>query len=489
MEQHLAQQNLFETDSVRSLLDQLLIDSRLYTKSKDYKDLLDFVVRLRNFAPFNAMLLQMQKPGLSYAASARDWRERFGRTPKEDSRPLLILWPFGPVAFVYDVLDTEGEPLPEDVASFFARGPMDDTQLASFISLMKRKRIEWLLVDAGDQKAGSIRVTKYPSEGDEAKLYRMHVNRNHSLPVKFATLAHELGHLFLGHLGPDKALNVPQRTQLSHSQRELEAESVAYLVCTRNGVTSKSQTYLANYVKENPTVDEVDLYQVMRAAGQVEALLGLTAHTKYDKPPRCTENNIGVMAYGSLIRDPGREIKPLIIKRIPTKTPFRVEFARLSHKRGDAATLVPCAIGKPVYAELLILKEDVSLDQAQDLLWRRECDQEESGKHYAAGEGPNSVRVEELENFFGFKKILYTDFLPAGKLQRVDPMQLAQRAIESVEKAERGKDGISYLIQVTGSGVKTELTDQYIASILSATGTGSLADALTLLQTKRELRQ
>ena len=65
------QQDLFETEAARSLLDQLLTDSRLYTRSKDYKDLLDFVVRLRNFAPFNAMLLQVQKPGLSYAASAR----------------------------------------------------------------------------------------------------------------------------------------------------------------------------------------------------------------------------------------------------------------------------------------------------------------------------------------------------------------------------------------------------------------------------------
>ena len=46
------------------------------------------------------MLLQLQKPGLSYAASARDWRERFGRTIKEGTRPLLILWPFGPVALV-----------------------------------------------------------------------------------------------------------------------------------------------------------------------------------------------------------------------------------------------------------------------------------------------------------------------------------------------------------------------------------------------------
>jgi hypothetical protein len=79
----LEQQDLFETDGVRSLLDQLLEDSKLYTKSKDFKELLDFVVKLRNFAPFNTMLLQVQKPGLSYAASARDWRERFGCHPKE----------------------------------------------------------------------------------------------------------------------------------------------------------------------------------------------------------------------------------------------------------------------------------------------------------------------------------------------------------------------------------------------------------------------
>lgn len=118
----MCQPDLFETDAARSLLDQLLEDSRLYTTSADYKALLDFVVRLRNFAPFNAMLLQIQKPGLSHAASASDWRERFGRTIKEGARPLVILWPFGPVALVYDVQDTAGESLPEDVASFFATG-------------------------------------------------------------------------------------------------------------------------------------------------------------------------------------------------------------------------------------------------------------------------------------------------------------------------------------------------------------------------------
>src|SRR6266481_5672276 len=55
------QQDLYESNGVRSMLDQLLDDSRLYTQSKDFKELLEFVVRLRNFAPFNAMLLQVQK--------------------------------------------------------------------------------------------------------------------------------------------------------------------------------------------------------------------------------------------------------------------------------------------------------------------------------------------------------------------------------------------------------------------------------------------
>src|SRR6185369_8861410 len=140
--------NSLEDGAVRSLLGQLLTDSRLYTRSKDYQELLDFIVRLRTFAPFNAMLLHMQKPGLSYAASARDWRERFGRTIKEGARPLLILWPFGPVALVYDVLDTEGDDLPDDVASFAARGPIDALQMKNMQTLMERKNIECVEADA-----------------------------------------------------------------------------------------------------------------------------------------------------------------------------------------------------------------------------------------------------------------------------------------------------------------------------------------------------
>lgn len=278
------QLDLIETAVARSLLDQLLEDSRLYKSGKDYKQLLHFVVRLRNFAPFNAMLLQIQKPGLMYAASARDWRERFGRNVLDEARPLLILWPFGPVALVYDVLDTSGPALPEDVSPFIAQGVFDVSRLLDFESMLSKKQIRWVHLDAGAGKAGSIRCLNRAGRTDQASVYEMHINAKHEPAVKFATLVHELAHLCLGHLGKDANLTVPGRSGLPLEQEELEAESVAFIVCTRNGIKPKSERYLSRYVDKDTSTNSLDLYQIMRAAGQAETLLGLGAHTKYDKP-------------------------------------------------------------------------------------------------------------------------------------------------------------------------------------------------------------
>jgi hypothetical protein len=278
--------DLFEEFEATTELDQLLADSLLYRKSQDYKDLLDFVTRLRNFAPFNAMLLHIQKPGLSYAASARDWRERFGRYPKEGVRPLLILWPFGPVALVYDAMDTEGKPLPEDTETFPVRGDYTKNKLLAHYDRLEKKEIRTEFFDWGDNRAGAISVVER-GKGDKAPtVYTLSVNRNHKPAVQLCTLAHELGHLFLGHLGEDKNLGAPKRPRMEHEQRELEAESVAYIVCLRQGVQSKSETYLSGYVKENDEIAHLDYYQVMRAAGQVETILGIAERTAFDRPPK-----------------------------------------------------------------------------------------------------------------------------------------------------------------------------------------------------------
>ena len=43
----------------RSLLTQLLDESKLYKEGENFKELLDFINKLRNFAPFNAAILIM----------------------------------------------------------------------------------------------------------------------------------------------------------------------------------------------------------------------------------------------------------------------------------------------------------------------------------------------------------------------------------------------------------------------------------------------
>lgn len=291
---HSEQLNLFELDdfvdhgSARSLLDQLLADSKVYKSTDSYKALLEFVIRLRNVAPFNAMLLQLQKPGLTYAASAHDWKSQFKRDIKEDARPLLILWPFGPVATVYDVLDTfdpqnpDQEGLPENIAKFFAVGEIQKERMKGFEKLLAKKKIELRWVDQGDAKAGQIKLIDR-EKIDKDKSYLIKLNRNHNPAVQFTTLAHELAHLFLGHLGPNKILSAPNRSSLPHATEEIEAESVAYLVCERNGVKTKSETYLANFVTKGLSAENLDLYRITHAAGHVESILGLTMHTRFPR--------------------------------------------------------------------------------------------------------------------------------------------------------------------------------------------------------------
>lgn len=291
----MSQINLFDEkdDPSRSLLDELLQKSKLYHHSTGYKALLDFVVRLRNFAPFNAMLLQLQKPGLRFAASEYDWKQRFNRTIREGARPLIILWPFGPIALVYDVDDTEGAELPDDVAQAFrATGTMTVDQFAGFAHRLLRLGIDLKSIAYGDGKAGHIEITRRSEDAKECPVYRIRVNEKHDANVKFATLAHELAHLYLGHLGPNKFLSIAKRPPLPHSQKELEAESVSYLVCTRNAVVSESEKYLANYVKTNATIENLDLHVMLKAAGQIEAALDLSEHTRFGPVPKKKSNRL-----------------------------------------------------------------------------------------------------------------------------------------------------------------------------------------------------
>jgi IrrE N-terminal-like domain len=274
-----------EADRERGLLQSLLDGSRLYRSSSNYRELLEFVTRLRNIAPFNAMLLQIQKPGMRFAASADDWAKLFNRTVKDAARPLLILWPFAPVALVYDVVDTEGAPLPEDLLSpFRTNGPITQQRLEGFTQRLSSKGIDLSAVNYGPGLAGnihSLEVGLASEDRREKPAYHIRINENHDVNTQFATLIHELAHLYLGHLGADAYLQVPARTRPVKTQRELEAESVSYIVCKRNGVESAAEAYLSGYLESHTKIEDVDIFGILKAAGKIEAVLDLACHTTF----------------------------------------------------------------------------------------------------------------------------------------------------------------------------------------------------------------
>ena len=53
---------------------------------------------------------------------------------------------------------------------------------------------------------------------------------------------------------------------------EFEAESVAYLVCSRANIDNPSEQYLSGYVENEENVPAMSLECVMKAAGLIETM-------------------------------------------------------------------------------------------------------------------------------------------------------------------------------------------------------------------------
>lgn len=187
---------------------------------------------------------------------------------------------------------------------------------------------------------------------------------------------------------------------------------------------------------------------------------------------------IGVLAYGSLITDPGEELAAVIVgEKRQVITPFAVEFARSSSKRFGAPTLVPIQNGgRPVLATLL--KVSVDEQEALDIVYRREINAVGSQRTYSdpAPDKINAVRLDRFRNFQGFNLVICAALRP--NIQNLSAEVLADLAIASARELRDGRDGISYLMNAKSCGVETELTAEYEAAVLKRTSTTSLSKAL-----------
>lgn len=254
-------------------IDGLFQDAVKHEGNTAFTAYIEFARRMSNLSVYNAMLVRIQRPGAAAVATEKKWNS-IQRHVRPGAIPIVVLRPFGPVSFLYEAADTEGFPLPgEDSNPFVARGEMHEVEWGHLLKHHREKnaiRIEernFGTLLAGNARSLQAKPSLVPDLGHTEWLVQL--NQNHSIPTRFATLAHELGHIFCGHCGADPKGRWPDRSSLPSEVCETEAEAVSFLAASRRGLDVASMEYLSELIKK---VDfrQVSVYAIFEAANRVE---------------------------------------------------------------------------------------------------------------------------------------------------------------------------------------------------------------------------
>lgn len=272
----------FTRDHVENGINELFRRAAKGDPARWMRGLLTFIVNMRRYSIFNAKLIYAQKPGAVAVGTPTYWAKK-GRTVRPGAMPIVILVPKGPFTFVYEYEDTEGpEPKQRPSVTSSAPATIADNEWTKLIGAVERDG----RYETGDD--GYFRVVE---EGlgqalhgdvhhrqDERGRFVIRINRNPAAAEKWATLIHELAHVYCGHCGPHDRGWWPDRRRLPdlfpESQtniQEFEAEAVAWIVASRAGIETKSVDYLAGHVA-SLDIERIDIDAVLRTANHIESI-------------------------------------------------------------------------------------------------------------------------------------------------------------------------------------------------------------------------
>src|SRR5271157_4244338 len=207
-------------------------------QSEALKLFLAVMSRFRRYSWGNCLMIYSQRPNATYVAGFRAWL-RLGRYVRKGEKGIVILAPmvgrkksaseqlsedeetrlFGfRAAHVFDLSQTEGDPLPEFATVTGDPGDLTD-KLKSFVA---HKGIELEYSEA-------IRPANGVSSGGKITLAA-----GLTAAEEFSVLVHETAHELL-HRGD-------RRASTTHTVRETEAEAVAFVVNTAIGLDTNSSS-------------------------------------------------------------------------------------------------------------------------------------------------------------------------------------------------------------------------------------------------------
>lgn len=236
--------------------------------SDKFKEYLDAMSKFYRYSFNNSLLIAMQKPDATLVASYRSWQKNFNRNVNKGEKGIRILAPtpykikeerevINPlsgqpmldekgdvqmeevevsltgfkVAYVFDVSQTSGEPLPEIGAEELLQS-VDDYQI--FMEALRNVApvpVEMQEVDGGAKGYFSPVAQKIVIQSGMSE----------SQTVK--TAIHEIAHSLLHDTEHARLEGVDATKKKDRSTKEVEAEAVAYTVCQHFGIDTSDYSF------------------------------------------------------------------------------------------------------------------------------------------------------------------------------------------------------------------------------------------------------
>lgn len=274
----LKDENLADLETIFNPVDEMFAASTRFRNNRCLIELLRFIARFPGYSAFNGLLLYTQNSSATCVATARSWKQKFGRRPKSEARPIIILAPMAPIRFVFDIQDTEGPPVP----STLLRPRETQPQLLNKIYTNTRHNcavhgiaVHETTMDPGTTGTASRITPALRKQYQDLDLqndtsYLILIDGTQPTEDRYSSLAHELGHIFCSHLGIDRHAWWPEREDLNINGEEIESDAAAYLVCERLGLKARSAKHLSNYIEVNHELPVFSLNAVLQSVGYLE---------------------------------------------------------------------------------------------------------------------------------------------------------------------------------------------------------------------------
>lgn len=272
-----------------SSIDRLFRDVKRYRKSSEFKKKLDFYCGFPYLGVYNAALVEQQRPGARLVLTTEKWRKLYRRKIKPNARPVIILMPFYPVDFLFDIADTrpidnnahaDEDDIIEEIIHHYRAESMQDVGFY-YENMMKNLPKQGICYSneyiTGSELQAEIRedssekvhvqINKDYSE-EHHSYFTINVSMRASRTEQLASMFHELGHLFCQHIH----CTWWEGRSYTKETKEFEAEIVSYLVCKRLGIETNSVRYLSCYMEENEQIPPILIEFVFQAVDIIEQM-------------------------------------------------------------------------------------------------------------------------------------------------------------------------------------------------------------------------